>query len=349
MWSKKTQEKLKNSVQKIASDYCGHVLVSDLDKTYLETDTHSLTGIWKAATDSPEKKKTITGFNLVLRAVRREQAPPCPLFFLSASPPQIEGKLLTKLHHDGVEHDGLILKNQLKHLRNAEFSRLKNHLSYKLMSLLLLSESLPKGTRFLLFGDDSESDALIYVLFAKILSMKCFPLEVSRILQNLQVPKKESLQIALKRRAIKNTQQQVDFIFINRACGVKSSLFSAMSSQIAATDNALQIALILYEKNIISKDALISIALSFNLKKLSSKKLLLKKLISGVRKGFYKPESILELWEKLGRRDKSFLFFSKKQFEKVDFKMGHNFSKITWSLDKKNLSLSRLLRILENI
>src|SRR5688572_26893902 len=136
-----------DSVYRIPKNYSGLVVVSDVDRTYLDTQIHSLGGLLRAAFERPERKHNVPGFSLLLRALRRgaEDAPAKnPLFFVSSSPPQIGPTLRAKMDLDGIEHDGLILKDQLRHVRAGHFKKLREQLGYKLGAFLSLWYFLPK-------------------------------------------------------------------------------------------------------------------------------------------------------------------------------------------------------------
>ena len=69
---------------------------------------------------------------------------------------------------DGVEFDGITFKDQLGLFLRGRIRGIKEQIGYKLSALLLLRRELPQGAREFLFGDDSESDAIIYALYADI-------------------------------------------------------------------------------------------------------------------------------------------------------------------------------------
>ena len=82
--------------------YEGDVFYWDIDKTYLETDHESLAGLaavtWEMAVD----KRQVAATDVLLRALRRG-APPVnrvwsnPLYFVSASPPQLRAVIERKM------------------------------------------------------------------------------------------------------------------------------------------------------------------------------------------------------------------------------------------------------------
>jgi hypothetical protein len=155
--------------RRLAADYAGPVVVCDIDKTYLATNFSTLRGLLAIPFEFAVDKRAITGMAPLLREVRRGpggQSRLTPLYFVSASPPQLRTILQKKMLLDGVEFDGIAFKDQLTILRRGEVRRLREHLSFKLTALLLYHAELPPGAREILIGDDTETDALCYTIFA---------------------------------------------------------------------------------------------------------------------------------------------------------------------------------------
>ena len=68
----------------------------DIDKTYLETDFESLSGLWKAATEDASEKISADGVIPLVKALK--QNPHSQLVFLSGSPKQMQTVLLKSLN-----------------------------------------------------------------------------------------------------------------------------------------------------------------------------------------------------------------------------------------------------------
>ena len=156
-------------------DYTGQVYIWDIDETYLSTDIDTVRGMLSVPLDLPVDKRNVAGTDLLLRALRRGPSGPTvvrsnPIYFVSASPPQLRRVIEKKMLIDGVEFDGITFKDQLALLRNGRVGTLKHHVAYKLSALLLNRAELPWGVRESTFGDDTETDALIYALYADILA-----------------------------------------------------------------------------------------------------------------------------------------------------------------------------------
>ena len=79
----------------------GRIYIWDIDKTYLATEIHSLRGLLAVPFEFAIDKRNVAGTGALLRALRRGVAAPGltianPLYFVSASPPQLR---LVELGH----------------------------------------------------------------------------------------------------------------------------------------------------------------------------------------------------------------------------------------------------------
>jgi hypothetical protein len=155
-------------------DYAGPIDVWDIDKTYLESEFESFRDLVGRAIELAVDKRTRPGVAPLLRALRRGPAPHdllafrAPLYFVSASPPQLRRTLERKMLLDGVEWDGISFKDHLSLMRARRFSEVRRHVAYKLTALLEYRREWPAGAREWLYGDDAETDPLVYSLFADI-------------------------------------------------------------------------------------------------------------------------------------------------------------------------------------
>ena len=64
----------------------------DIDKTYLETDFQSLSGLWRAATENASEKISVSGAVPLVKALNKIDD--SQLIFLSGSPKQMRKVLL---------------------------------------------------------------------------------------------------------------------------------------------------------------------------------------------------------------------------------------------------------------
>lgn len=149
-------------------DYAGPVFVWDIDKTYLDTRFSELKGLLTIPFEFGIDKHAIEGTVQLLHGLRegpsgREHR---PIFFVSASPPQIASSIERKMLLDGVEWDGITYKDPLRMLLRRQPDQLREQVAFKLSALLVLFGELPPGAQLHLFGDDLEKDAFIYAAFA---------------------------------------------------------------------------------------------------------------------------------------------------------------------------------------
>lgn len=150
----------------------GPVFVWDIDKTYLDTRFSSMRGLARIPIEFAIDKQAIPGMPEVLRGIRRGPGPGfacAPLYFVSASPPQMRKVLERKMLLDGVEHDGITFKDWASTLRALRPGRLREHVGFKLCALLTGRIARPLSREYL-FGDDAESDAAAFHLYARLVS-----------------------------------------------------------------------------------------------------------------------------------------------------------------------------------
>lgn len=145
----------------------------DLDKTYLKTEFDRVFDLVRIPFERGRDKVAAPGVATLIRALRhaaRADRRDVRVYFLTASPPQIGRAIREKLDLDGIEYDGIAFKNQLKHLVRGQFRNLREQVGFKLSELLKGHREGPADAREVLFGDDWESDPLLYSLFADILA-----------------------------------------------------------------------------------------------------------------------------------------------------------------------------------
>src|SRR5439155_3775440 len=106
---------------------------------------------------------------------------------MSASPPQIAKAIKEKLALDGIEYDGIVFKNQLQHLVRGKFRNLREHVGFKLTELLKSRHAMPAESREVLFGDDWESDPIIYSLYADLLAGRLDRRDLGEVLTTIGV------------------------------------------------------------------------------------------------------------------------------------------------------------------
>lgn len=155
-----------------------HVYRWDLDKTYLDTDIHSVRGLIRSALESAAQKRNVPGAPALLRALLRFD-PHARVTVVSGSPTQMRAVLTEKLSLDGVRVDDLVLKDNLGNLRRGRVRAVTNQIGYKLPALLRQRAADGPGARETLFGDDAEVDALVYTLYADAVAGRLSPLDLA--------------------------------------------------------------------------------------------------------------------------------------------------------------------------
>jgi hypothetical protein len=146
-----------------------HVYRWDLDRTYLETEIHSVRGLVRAAFEEAHEKKTVPGAAALIRGLQASD-PSAQLCVLSGSPTQMRTVLAQKLALDGVRVDRLLLKDNLGNLRRGRLRAVRGQIGYKLPLLLEERRTVDSATTETLFGDDAEVDGLIYATYAAVLA-----------------------------------------------------------------------------------------------------------------------------------------------------------------------------------
>jgi hypothetical protein len=275
----------------------------DLDKTYLQTEFDSLRGLVRIPFEKAADKVAAPGVAALIRGLR-ETARQLPrevrVYFISASPPQIGRAISEKLALDGIEYDGIVFKDQLHRLMRGKFRDLREQVGYKLTELLKAHSRDPPGAREFLFGDDWESDPLIYSLYADITSGSLAGEELGQILTALQVdPALRSQAIDLARGA--RHAAPVVRVFINLERRTPPARLRAFGGRLVPTFNYLQTAACLFEDGVLSEDAVESVARALREDADYSSGQLVNSLRDVRRRGHLSTATTLQLQRRLGR------------------------------------------------
>jgi hypothetical protein len=242
---------------------CSLIYVWDIDKTYLDTHFESLRGLIRTAFEKGFQKRNVPGVNLLLKALIRshqensEQA--FPIYFVSASPPQMERKITDKLSLDGIHPYGSFFKDNLKNLKPSRFWRLTHHLGYKLQALLQLRCRLKPDVKQILWGDDSESDAIIYSLYSDICSRRLAGAELVKILHALRVVG-EQIETIFELIDQIPVQDPVGKIYINLASDTDPDYYLKFGRRMIATTSSFQAAIDLFQDGRLNEEEVLSVA-----------------------------------------------------------------------------------------
>lgn len=226
------------------ADYRGDVLVWDLDRTYLRTEFESLRDLIRTALQKAKDKVAYPGASALMRALRNgPDGTKRPIYFVSASPPQIRKVVHEKFALDRVEVDGVYFKDNIRNVRPSRLKRLREQTGYKLLALLDLRKRLPPGATLTCFGDDMESDALIYSLFAELEERWIRGTALVEFLAKQGVFHDEAVRIAWRARNLPK-REGVRRIFINSHGKDDPRYFRRFGTRVTATRNYFQTAVV---------------------------------------------------------------------------------------------------------
>jgi hypothetical protein len=221
----------------------------DLDKTYLKSEFDSVRQLVKIPFEKPEDKVAAPGVVALirsLRAVGTAAGLDVRVYFLSASPPQIGKAIKDKLALDGIVYDGIVFKDQLHHLVRGKFRNLREHIGFKLAELLKGRHEQPRHAREFLFGDDWESDPLIYSLYADIVAGRVSEDELRAVLAQIPVDPRQIDDVIAIQRDIARVDAVVR-IYINLERRTPPANFRAYGPRLVPTFNYFQTAVCLFE------------------------------------------------------------------------------------------------------
>jgi hypothetical protein len=221
----------------------------DLDKTYLVTDTESLRGLLRIPFERARHKRALPGVAVLIKELRRsadERGATTSVNFVTASPPQIGRAIREKLLLDGIELDEIRFKNQMHHLMRGHFDALREHVGYKLSELLQSARAGKRDGVELLFGDDWESDPLIYSLYADVIDRRLDWSRLENLLQRAGVQDNQYLEVIRESAPAAGPVRVVDAICILRSRPRASTEFEPFGARLFWFDSYLECAFILH-------------------------------------------------------------------------------------------------------
>jgi hypothetical protein len=241
------------------------VYVWDLDKTYLDTAFETVRGLVRTVMEKAFQKRNVPGTATLVRALRNtwrdqhEGRSDFPIYFITASPPQLERKIHQKLNLDGIYPFGLFSKDNLKNLRPSRLPRLKQQVGYKLQSLLQLRLHLGPQVRQVLWGDDSEADAVIYSLYSDVCARRWTEAELRQILKGLNV-RGQQVETILRLQQDIPAHDPVEKIYINLAIDTDAEYYLKFGRRVVPTYNTFQAALDLFQDGRLSVEQVLLVA-----------------------------------------------------------------------------------------
>jgi hypothetical protein len=240
----------------------GEVVTCDIDRTYLMTRFSSLRGLARIPFEFAIDKLDIEGMVPLLKELRRGPARTSrstPLYFISASPGQLRSVIERKMLLDGLEFDGTTFKDWLGVVAGLRLRRLKEQLGFKLTALSAARRELPAAAREILIGDDLETDALAYTIYADALAGRLTGEQLSHLLLRHGVSFEDAESIGAALRALPACGG-VRRIYIRLERNDRPEAFLDSFPWLCACRGAFQIAVSLWAQGSISRQGVTRVA-----------------------------------------------------------------------------------------
>lgn len=227
------------------------VFIWDLDKTYLDTTIDSLSGLLTTILERAFNKKNIPGTPVLLQGLSRYRKEVIerndfPIYFITASPPQMEERISEKFSLDNIRPFGCFYKDNLANLRPSRFWRLTKQVGYKLQALMQLRLRLGEEVKQICWGDDSETDAVIYNLYSDICARRLSATEIRQVLEKFWVPSSQIDDILHLQLQVPH-QDPVEKIYINLATDTDPDYYLKFGRRTLATYSTFQVAVDLFQ------------------------------------------------------------------------------------------------------
>jgi len=268
----------------------------DLDKTYLRTEFDTMRQLWRALVESASEKQTIPGASALLRELRATG--PAGIYILSGSPEQMRRALEAKLRLDGIRWDGLVLKPSLRNLLRGRFRFLRDQVGFKLGAMLASRESVPATVDEMLFGDDAETDAFNYSLYADLCAGRVGVEVLRDVLEAAQVNSEDAREI--ERCASRLDQRDHCariFIHMDRMSPVDA--FAAYGNRVCPFHNYFQPAAVLLEMGAIDAPAALRVAAELVIDQAFSPEALTASYLELARRGYLSRRPAAQMAEAL--------------------------------------------------
>lgn len=230
------------------------VFIWDLDKTYLDTKIDSLSGLLQTIVEKALNKKNVPGTNILLQNLAKfqktnsTQEKPSkenenffPMYFISASPPQMEERIFEKFTIDGIKPLGCFYKDNLANIHPKKFWKLTKQVGYKVQALMQLRARLQDDVHQICWGDDSESDATIYNLYSDLCAGRLMGNDARNVLSKLSVTQEQIEEILYIQSHIPKGDP-VEKIYINLATDTDPDYYLKFGRRTVATYNTFQVA-----------------------------------------------------------------------------------------------------------
>ena len=223
----------------------------DLDKSYIETDFESVRGLIRAATESPEQKKTVPGAPSLMRALAQQEN--SDISVLSGSPEQLRSRILSRFQLDNIPISSLLLKDSVRRIKHRQFRDIRGQIGFKLQALLRSRLDWPNDEFEVCFGDDVELDALIYLIYSMCLSKE---IDQGQLVKFMKSARAYDNDIKNAVTAYQNLPKcsSVSFIFIRVTYRKNISELRRLSSRVIPVHSWSQASFVLHNSNKLSLD-----------------------------------------------------------------------------------------------
>lgn len=240
------------------------VFVWDLDKTYLDTSIDSIGALLLTAVERALAKKNVPGTNVLLQSLANDWTQTkgqsrFPIYFITASPPQMETRIVEKFEIDNIRPFGCFYKDNLRNIHPKRWWRLTKQVGYKVQALLQLRLRLKEEVKQVFWGDDSESDAIIYNLYSDICARRMSSQEIRNILRTFFVTGEQVDRILMLQSQIPE-RDPVEKIYINLAADTDPDWYLKFGRRTLPTYNYFQVAIDLFQDHRLSSEAVLAIA-----------------------------------------------------------------------------------------
>lgn len=281
----------------LPADYAGRAFVWDIDKTYLSTRFSSLRGLARIPLEFAVDKSSIPGMADVLRGLRRGPGSAfaaTPLYFVSASPPQLQPVIARKMLLDGVQPDGFVFKDWARTLKELRPGRLRDHLGFKLCALLTGRLARPLAQESL-FGDDVERDAEAYSMYGDILDGAVEPAAVERALTAAGVHRDDQHCVRSLWERLPPDRGIVERIYIHLERRSDPAAFARYGERLVAVRDACQLVLALHEAGLVDRGAVAEAAAAVRGSARIGAEELRRRVDDAVRRGLVRAETVRDL------------------------------------------------------
>jgi hypothetical protein len=209
-------------------------------------------------------KKNVPGTNILLQCLsshwnQMHGHSHFPAYFITASPPQMENRIYEKLTIDNIKPFGCFYKDNLRNLTPKRFWRLTKQVGYKIQALLQLRTRLKENVRQVCWGDDSESDAIIYNLYSDICARRLSVSDLRSTLKSLFVTQ-DQIDLIINLQNQVPSSDPIEKIYINLATDTDPDYYLKFGRRTVPTYNTFQVVIDMCQDQRIEFDGVLQVA-----------------------------------------------------------------------------------------